>query len=283
LTSDRVRPLLLAAAGAAALLLPQAAAAQDAAVPHDPLEKLNRKTFALNQAFDRFILGPLVFVYVKVLPRPVRQAVHNVVTEIGEPQVFANDVLQARPKRAGRTLVRFVANATVGLGGLLDPATKMGLPHRDNGFGDTLGRWGVKPGPYVVLPFFGPSNFRDGIGVGIDTSYDPTRYVSFGRHSSAIKGTLTVLDALDQRANAAADLQQIQTMGTDTYATLRSLYMQNREAEIRGDAELKLEDLPDFGDADIQTSPSDVAPAAPGAPEPPPEPAQPAAPAPTSP
>jgi phospholipid-binding lipoprotein MlaA len=285
LTTDRVRPILLAAAGAAAILLPTAAAAQGLVRTEDPLEKLNRKTFALNRVIDRYVVGPVVLVYIKVFPKPVRKAVHNVVTELGEPQVFANDMLQARPKRAARTLARLVVNATAGLGGLFDPASRVGLEHHDNGFADTLARYGVTPGPYIVLPLFGPSTFRDGIGVGMDTSWDITRYASFGHHSTAIKTTVTVLDGVDQRANAAADLQQIQNMGSDMYATLRSLYLQNREAEIRGNAPLKLEDLPDFGDADIQTSPSDVtARPASAAPEASAQPASPPAePAPTSP
>ncbi len=228
----------------------------------DPFEKLNRHFFATHQVLDKVVLRPVSMIYKAVIPKPIRAALHNLVIETSLPLTFANDVVQFRPKAAGKTAGRFLVNAVVGVGGLLDPATGMGLPHTPNGFGDTLGRWGMAPGPYLFLPLFGPSNFRDIIGLGVDFYTDPLGWGHY--HGDAVvRGSIWIIGGLDQRVEADRDLKQIEQMGTDVYATMRSLYLQNREADIRGNAPVKIEELPQFDDP--AATPAPPAPEAPAA------------------
>ena len=238
---------------------PAASSAGMAAV-EDPFEPLNRRFYAIHQGIDRAILRPLALGYSHATTGGLRKALHNFVTELGEPVVFGNDVLQLRIKRAATTLGRFLIDATIGVGGLFDPATKMGLPHHDNGFGTTLGRYGIKPGPYIFLPLIGPTNFRDILGTGVDFYSDPLGRIHYHDRGDVLVG-IAVVGGLDQRANAEADLQQIESMGTDSYATLRSLYSQKREADIHGDAGVSIENLPDFDDPGA--GPAPAAPAGP--------------------
>jgi phospholipid-binding lipoprotein MlaA len=272
------RPFALCLSAAATLLIwaPQAHAAHpppghgatDSAI-EDPLEPINRFFYKINRVIDHALLRPLALGYQKVMPKPLQKAVHNVVTELGEPLVFTNDLLQLKPKRAAGTAARFVTNATLGVAGTFDPAKKFGLPHRDNGFGVTLARYGIKPGPYVFLPLLGPANFRELIGLGVDTYADPVRLANYP-YSNTVTIGVFVLGGLDERARAEEDLTQVEEMGTDPYATLRSLYLQNREAEIRGEQPLKIEELPDFADPAAEASPAAV-PNAPAATEAAPE------------
>ena len=219
----------------------------DSLTVEDPFEGVNRVFYAIHQVIDHVFLRPLALGYSHATATPVRKAVHNLVTEVSEPVVFGNDVLQLRVKRAAKTLGRFLVNATLGVGGLFDPATKMGLDHHDNGFGTTLGRYGVKPGPYLFIPLMGPTNFRDVIGTGFDFYSDPVGRIHYPKRGYVLLG-IGVVGGLDQRAESDADLQQIESMGTDSYATLRSLYMQQREADIRGDKPVSVEELPSFDD-----------------------------------
>ena len=222
-------------------------AGADALGVEDPFEGMNRRFYAIHQVLDHAILRPLALGYSHATTGGVRKALHNFVTVIGEPVVFGNDVLQLRFKRAGTTLGHFLIDATLGIGGLFDPATKMGLPHHDNGFGNTLGRYGIRPGPYIFLPLVGPTNLRDLLGTGVDFYSDPLGRIHYHDRGDVLVG-ITVIGGLDERANAEADLQQIESMGTDSYATLRSLYNQKREADIRGDAPVSIGDLPDIDD-----------------------------------
>ena len=236
------------------------AAAPDSFAVEDPFEGLNRRFYAIHQGIDRAILRPLALGYSHATTGGVRKALHNFVTELGEPVVFGNDVAQLRIKRAATTLGRFLINATAGVGGLFDPATKMGLPHHDNGFGTTLGRYGIAPGPYIFLPLVGPTNLRDLIGTGVDFYSDPLGRIHYHDRGDVLVG-ITVIGGLDERANAEADLQQIESMGADSYATLRSLYTQQRQADIRGDKPVSIEDLPNFDDPGSGSPPAAPAPA----------------------
>jgi phospholipid-binding lipoprotein MlaA len=280
-SSSAVRKLALAAAIAACTFAasahaqfrapsakPVPAAAADALAVEDPFEGMNRRFYAIHQALDKAILRPLALGYSHATTGGLRKALHNFVTELSEPVVFGNDVLQLRVKRAATTVGRFVVNATVGFAGLFDPAAKIGLPHHDNGFGTTLGRYGVKPGPYIFLPLIGPSDFRDIIGTGVDFYSDPVGRIHYPKRGYVLLG-IGIVGGLDQRANAEADLQQIESMGTDSYATLRSLYMQTRQAEIHGGGAVSINDLPSFDDPGAPASAP--APAQPEAAAPPPE------------
>jgi phospholipid-binding lipoprotein MlaA len=201
--------------------------------PGDPLEGFNRSMFGISVALDRAIFGPLAAGYQHLLPKPARSGLRNFFRNLTEPVVFLNDLLQLKPGRAARTLARFTINSTIGLGGFVDVAASKGvnLPHRDNGFGNTLAYYGVDSGPYLFLPLTGPTTLRDVLGGGVDGAVLPTavgkpftdwRY----RISSA------VITGLDKRAEAGPELRALLTGAVDPYATLRSVWLQNRAAEI---------------------------------------------------
>ncbi|MGK2911707.1 MAG: MlaA family lipoprotein, partial [Sphingobium sp.] len=156
-----LRPLLLALP--AAVLLSGCATTRVASVPQaerDPLEGFNRTVWSVNRGIDTVVLKPVSTVYRTVIPRPARKGVTGVFQNLTEPWSFVNNMLQLRPKRAFQNLGRFVVNTTVGVGGLGDPATKFGIKPAPEDFGQTLGRWGVGGGAYMVLPLFGPSTLR---------------------------------------------------------------------------------------------------------------------------
>jgi phospholipid-binding lipoprotein MlaA len=233
-------PLLLALGVASAFVAEPCRAATD---PADPLEGMNRRFFAVEETFDRHLFGPLARGFGKT-PSFFRMALLNFSRNLGEPVVFANDVLQGRGGQAARTLTRLVVNTTFGVAGIMDVAKKNHLPHHDNGFGTTLGRWGVHPGPYLFLPLIGPSDFRDAIGSAGDIGLDPLTYTRFPDRT-AIAVSSAIVDGLGARVDAQQDLDTIRQTSTDPYATLRSYYLQNRQAEITGKS-VNIETLPDF-------------------------------------
>lgn len=202
--------------------------------PGDPWEGFNRAGFAVQQDLDKAILRPVALGYKHAIPKPIRSGVHNFLVNLTEPIVFLNDLLQLRPGRAIRTVARFAVNTTLGLAGVIDVAKDptFKLPHHSNSFGDTLGYYGVKPGPYLFLPLVGPTNLRDLLGWGTDGAVLPLS-VGFPFDNSTFQIPTTVADGLDQRANADRDLQTLFKSAVDPYATLRSVYLQNRAGEIR--------------------------------------------------
>ncbi|MFA6118194.1 MAG: MlaA family lipoprotein [Sphingomonas sp.] len=205
-----------------------------ARTPGDPLENFNRRMFSAFQSTDRKFIRPAAMAYKHVVPKPVRSGIRNVLSNLGEPIVFLNDLLQFKPGRAIRTLVRFAANSTIGIGGLVDVAGTPGvkLPHRSNGFGNTLAYYGVGPGPYLFLPFVGPTTLRDLIGGQGDGFVLPVAVGNpFDRWQFQVPRG--VLSALDQRAESDADMKALLDGAVDPYATLRSVYLQNRAAEIQ--------------------------------------------------
>lgn len=136
---------------------------------YDPIEGFNRRAYTFNYYFDKFIFLPIVAVYEFILPDYVEDRVSNFVANVFEFTNFYNNVLQLKGDAAGITLGRFVLNTTVGVAGLWDPATYFGMEEQTEDFGQTLGHWGVGPGPYIVLPIYGPSNLRDTTGLVVDT------------------------------------------------------------------------------------------------------------------
>ena len=241
---------------------------------YDPWEHLNRRFFASHDKFDRRFIRPVAMAYGKIVPKFLRIGLGNFLSNLREPVVFANDVMQLRFKTAGKTVARFVANSTFGLGGTVDMAKDNGLPRHDNGFGDTLGHYGVGPGPYLYLPLTGPTDVRDLLAAVVDRAAQPVNYAQFHGRTAYLLGTGGA-NMLQQRIDADADLIKIDEMGTDAYATLRSLYLQNREAEIKGEPEIKVEDLPDFGAAPEPEPETETAPQS--APDSTPEPEPPSA------
>lgn len=199
--------------------------------PGDPWEGFNRRMFRLQQRFDKAFFRPVAMGYKTVVPRPVRTGLRHFLSNLTEPIVFLNDLLQLRPGRAARTFARFFINSTAGIGGLLDVAKTAKLPHRENGLGDTLARYGVGPGPYIFLPFVGPNTLRDLIGGQADNFVLP---IAIGDPFDRFEYQLPaeVIGGLDQRVENDAALNAILDSAADPYASLRSVYLQNRAAEI---------------------------------------------------
>lgn len=204
---------------------------------NDPLEPMNRKTFAFNQVIDRMFLRPISKIYVKLVPEAGRDAVLNFLKNINEPVVFANDGLQGRIRPAGKTACRFAINSTVGLVGLFDVAGRHGLERQTGDFGQTLHAWGFPEGPYLVLPIVGPSTPRDGVGSGVDIYISPWRYVA--RNNNYPTGLSIAefgLNGIDERSRNLDSLDELQRESVDFYAAFRSLYRQHRAAELNESA-----------------------------------------------
>lgn len=198
----------------------------------DPYEATNRDIFAFNMAVDRLALKPTAERYNAYVPETVRDGIHNALSNLQAPVVFANDLLQGAPSRAGETGERFLLNTTLGLAGLVDVAGRLGITGHEEDFGQTLGVWGVGEGPYLMLPFLGPSNPRDTVGRLGDVALDPTSYIRIKRHLlwSGVRLYGTVLDA---RARNIDTLDSIERDSLDFYGTVKSLYRQHRQSEIR--------------------------------------------------
>ena len=201
----------------------------------DPLEPINRQIFAFNHSLDKHAALPAASYYKAAMPGGVREGVHNFLSNLSEPVTFANDVLQGQPARAGMSACRFGVNTTIGVIGVLDPATDMGCVQHEEDFGQTLGVYGVPGGPYLVLPFLGSSLPRDAFGkIVVDHFFSPVGYVSY---NGKIYVTLvqTALSTVDSRSRAINAVRDIERNSIDYYAAMRSIYIQRRESQIRND------------------------------------------------
>ena len=220
----RARAELAALIGALALCAVTPAGAQE----EDPWEAMNRRTFAFNDWLDRHVLIPVAKGWDFVAPEAVQTGVMNVFDTASMAVVFGNDVLQLKPVEAGQDVARLVVNATVGIGGVFDVASKVGIPHNDEDFGQTLGYWGVPPGPYLVLPIFGPSNPRDAFGLAVDTMSNPwTYYVEW-----YVSVSLAVFDFVNLRTIFLEDVEDLRAAAIDYYVFQRNAYVQNRELVV---------------------------------------------------
>lgn len=205
---------------------------------NDPLEPLNRKVFSFNQVLDSVLIKPVAQGYVRAVPRPARDSIRNFMSNLNEPLVFGNNVLQGQFRRAGTTAGRFVLNSTLGLAGLIDFAALHGLRKQTGDFGQTLYSWGAPGGPYLVLPVLGPSNPRDTVGLGTDAYLNPYRYaVENNDFPTLVAYGPAILGGIDERSRSIDKLDAIQKEAIDYYASLRSLFRQNREAQLRGGEE----------------------------------------------
>lgn len=206
---------------------------ENVVVDEDPLEGFNRQMFAVNLTIDTFLLRPAAVAYRELMPQAGKYVIRNFVNNLKLPWTFLNDLAQGETSRAGVALARFVVNSTLGIGGLFDPATDLDLPYHQEDFGQTLAVWGVENGPYLVLPVFGPSSFRDAIGTAVAYVADP---VKIGAHAADLDdeylGT-QVADAVDSRYRSLGTIDSLRTRSLDFYATVRSLYMQRRADEIK--------------------------------------------------
>ncbi|MGE4061911.1 MAG: VacJ family lipoprotein [Rhodospirillaceae bacterium] len=215
---------------------------------NDPLEPFNRAMFKTDQALDKVLVRPVVKGYQAVVPEGGRRSVGNFLRNVRSPITFVHDVLQAEPNRAGVTFSRFVVNTFIGVLGLFDVATDMGLPYHSEDLGQTLAVWGVGDGPFIYAPLFGPSTLRDGTGFGVDAVFvDPIAWYGRGNNPYAwvtwpILGGL-VINTKDETMFATDELN---ASSIDYYASLRSAYRQIRASEIRNGAPPPLEDFDDF-------------------------------------
>lgn len=198
---------------------------------NDPLEPTNRLLYKVNDGLDTYIFRPVAVTYRRVVPGSVRRPVHNLLVNITSPVVFANDVMQAKPRRAGDTMMRFLINSTAGVGGLFDVATDWGYPAHGTDFGVTMALWGVGEGPYLFLPVLGPSNPRDAGGYAANVALDPLTWASFGG-SNALQYSRYGVGLVDTRERLIDPIDDVKRTALDPYATFRSLYRQNRQSEI---------------------------------------------------
>ena len=212
----------------------------------DPWQGLNRKSYALGQGLDHAVVGPVARAYRKITPAPARRGLGNAVRNLREPNTVLNALAQGRPKVALKATVRFLANSTVGVLGLFDVAAKAGLQAEPADLGQTLGRFGVKPGPYIYVPVIGPTNLRDGLGSLLTLGLDPVSQVSGGPSTDFAMGR-SFARGLDARAEAEEALAAIEAEATDPYSTVRSAYRQVREAAVRAATGAE-ESLPQFDD-----------------------------------
>jgi phospholipid-binding lipoprotein MlaA len=238
-------------------------------VKGDPWQKINRKVFIVSAVIDHYLFHPLARLYKALTPGPIGKGVHNVLVNLSEPVVIANSLLQARPKAALAATVRLGINTTAGVGGLIDVTAK-GDPHVANGFANTMGRWGVGPGPYIFAPLIGPSSLRDGFGALADLFSDPLHVIRYP-HRTVVGVSRGVVGALDRRNASEDEMNSLLGQAADPYATLRSVYVQQRAGEIdalrgRRAAEQPLPALPDLEEEPPTPTPLP----APAAPAPPP-------------
>lgn len=200
---------------------------------NDPLEPLNREIFEVNRVIDGLLIKPAAMIYRGVVPEPGRTAVRNVLDNLKEPVVLANNLLQGNVDAAGDTLGRFAVNSTVGVLGIMQPAADMGLPRRKTDFGTTLHVWGTGEGPYLMLPILGPSNPRDTTGLVVDALMDPFAWIARANDLEWITWTRFGLDGIDVRARNIDALDEIERSSLDFYAQIRSLSRQRRAEELR--------------------------------------------------
>ena len=204
-----------------------------ASAQNDPLEPFNRGVFAFNQGLDRVLIKPVAEAYRAVLPSFVRDRIRAFVDNLKEPLVFANDVLQGRGTAAAITGKRFVINSTLGLAGFVDRATGFGLPQQSGDFGQTLHAWGLASGPYLVLPFFGPSTVRDTFGLAVDLYAAPVGHIGGGNVPRDASFSVGAADGVDLRARNIDTLDELQRSSLDFYAYLRSVWSQQRQSILR--------------------------------------------------
>lgn len=197
--------------------------------PRDPLEPMNRVVHGFNEELDRILLKPVAQGYQTVVPGFARTSVRNFFANLNDVTVLANDILQLKLEQGSRDFMRLAINSSLGLFGLLDVASEMGLHKQNEDFGQTLGRWGVGPGPYLVLPLLGPSSVRDGIGYYVDAEYtDLVR-----RHDDvSARNAATALRVVSRRADLLEAVRAIEAAAMDPYEFTREWYLERRRALV---------------------------------------------------
>jgi phospholipid-binding lipoprotein MlaA len=220
-----------------AVLLAVLAACGPATLPpgdsiEDAAEARNREVHRFNVALDQTVVAPVAEAYGEVVPRPLRTGIGNAAANLSQPGYVVNDLLQLRLQDALQNSLRFAVNSTIGIGGLLDPATAMGLPAAETDFGETMHVYGLGEGDYLVAPLFGPSTTRDTVGRIVDIAFNPLRQVLGPREVAYAAGSLA-LAGLDTRLELSGTIDSLYR-SEDSYALTRSVYLQNRRFELRG-------------------------------------------------
>lgn len=196
--------------------------------PQDPLEPWNRGVYRFNDVLDTNLVKPVAETYQEVTPDPVRKGVSNFFGNIRDVWSSVNAAMQLRPQEALENLFRVGVNTTLGLGGVLDVATEMGIPRTRMDFGQTLGRWGVPSGPYLVLPLLGPSSVRDATGTGIQ--FRLNEYTNFD--DDHVQNSLTALEIVNTRAGLLRAGGLLDEAAIDKYSFVRDFYLQRRQNQI---------------------------------------------------
>ena len=200
---------------------------------NDPFEPTNRKIFAFNDFFDTYLLYPSAVRYRDNIPEFVRNRISDFLANLKAPVVVTNDILEGNVSTASETTARFLLNTSFGVFGIMDVAEPMGIPKHEADLGETFAVWGSPDGPYLVLPFFGPSNMRDMVGIAVSSFADPLdqylqinklNYISYGRFA---------LGGVSMRANYIDAIDDIKRTSLDYYSAMRSLYRQRRTAQIQ--------------------------------------------------
>lgn len=194
----------------------------------DPLEGFNRAMFSFNETVDGLIVKPAAHVYNGVLPEPVNKGITNFFGNIGDVVVFANDLMQFKGEHAANDFGRILFNSTIGILGIFDVATHMGMKKRDEDFGQTLGHWGAGTGPYLVLPIFGPSSVRDGIGLVVDAYIDPINDID----DNSTRNAMIIVEAIDLRADLLSASKVFDEAALDRYLFIRDAYLQRRLNQV---------------------------------------------------
>ena len=222
------------------------------ATPSDPLEPLNRATWRFNDTLDRTVAQPVARGYNRVVPRPVRTGIANFFSNLGDVPVMFNDFAQLRISDGMQDLLRVAVNSTLGLLGFLDIATPAGIPKHDQDFGLTLGHYGVASGPYLVLPVFGPSSFRDAAGFGADQYVSPITYMD-----PAWRNSMWGADFVSTRAHYLNATNLLEQAALDKYLFVRDAYLARRQARLDEDEDQE-QKLPDYDKDDAPAAGGDA-------------------------
>lgn len=216
---------------------------------YDPLEEANRVTLKINDAADKVVLEPIAKGYRAVTPDAARTVVSNFLRNLNSPIIIGNELLQGDLKGAGNATARVVINTLAGFGGLLDLAEEGGIEHQPEDFGQTLAKWGVGNGMYVMLPLLGPSTLRDASGSLVDSYADPLRIYLFNIEEEHIHYTRMAAGAVSKREELIEVIDDLRRNSFDYYAAIRSAYYQHREALINDQADGSgAADIPDYDD-----------------------------------
>ncbi len=210
---------------------------------NDPFEEWNRPLFALNMLADEVVVKPVAVGYTAVFPKPVRRSISNFMDNLTSPTTFANDLLQFEFSRGSATFTRLLINTTIGVGGLFDPARHMGIEGHKEDFGQTLAVYGFGEGFYFMAPLLGPAPPRDLFGQLVDAAVNPLNYTK-DEDTWIIRTSLSAFDMVNDRAENIETIENLERTSLDYYATVRSIYRQDRNSEIANGRDF--DDMPDF-------------------------------------